>query len=84
MPGLYDYLGPNTLGYADYRDLATGRMLVASPGGSYGMEAISLTAPVPPTDGRWAQASVSSGPPPEPPPVPPVPSVPALAEGSDA
>ena len=84
MPGPYDYIGLNTLGYADYRDLATGRMLVADPGESYGIAAINLTDPVPPVDGRWAVATGGGGAPPGPPPVPSVPPVPTVAEGSDA
>jgi hypothetical protein len=80
----YEFTGQNTLGYPDFRDTATGKMLVAEPGGSYGIAAIDGGG-VPPGDGRWTEASVSSGPPPGPPPSPPpVPPVPALAEGSEA
>jgi len=54
--------------YQDYRDVSTGRMLIAEPGESYSMLAIDLNHPVPPTDGRWAGA------PPQPPPPPFVPA----------
>jgi hypothetical protein len=89
VPGPYSFTGHVTTGFPDYRDTATGRMLIAEPGGSYGIEAIN-GAGVPPgtqwvtapegqgrgADGRWAA-------PPDPPPVPPVPSVPAVNEGSE-
>jgi hypothetical protein len=79
----YEFTGQNTLGYPDYADTGTGRMLVAEPGGSYGIRAIDGRAAVPPADGRWATAGSSpGGAPPGPPPVPPVPSVPQ-AEGSE-
>jgi hypothetical protein len=83
VPGPYEYLGLSTLGYPDYRDTATGRMLVADPGESYGIGAIDGTSTVPPPDGRWAATSARGGQPPGPPPVTPPPAVPAL-EGSDA
>lgn len=80
MPGPFNYLGLSTLGYPSYADTDTGRMLVADPGGSYGIRAIEDGA-VPPPDGRWA--TPSSGKKTTPPPgVPPVPAVPAV-EGSD-
>lgn len=90
----YAFTGLSTLGYPDYRDTETGRMLTAEPGGSYGIAAVDGKATVPPADGRW-QASEPPPPPalsglftgspgPEPPPeVPPVPPVPE-PEGSDA
>ena len=82
--GTYSFVGLNTLGYPDYRDLATGRMLVADPGGSYGIAAIDSQLAVPPPDGRWqAGSGAPPGPPPAPPAVPPVPPVPAV-EGSEA
>jgi hypothetical protein len=76
----YTFTGYATMGYPDYADLATGRMLVAQPGGSYGIRAIDGKMTVPPGDGRWA-VSESFGDeyadaPPAPPPVPPVPPVP--------
>lgn len=90
MADAFTFLGQVTTGFPDYRDTATSRMLVAEPGGSYGIEAIDGQLPVPPADGRWAAAaedlSEESGAPPgitPPPEVPPVPPVPPL-EGSDA
>jgi hypothetical protein len=82
VPGPYSYLGLSTLGYPDFADLETGRMLVAEPGGSYGIRAIDGVAPVPPGDGRWGQAASSDGPPSVPALIPP-PRVPALAEGGE-
>ena len=72
----YTYTGFSTLGFADYVDTATDRMLVADPGCSYGIRAVDGVAPVPPTDGRWKTAT--GGAPPSPPPVPGVPPVPAV------
>jgi hypothetical protein len=40
-------------GYFAYRDTATQRMLIASAGGTYGIEAVDPAFPVPPADGRW-------------------------------
>lgn len=79
MPGLFTFTGYVTTGFPDYRDLATGRMLVAEPGRSYGIAAINLTDPLPP-GAQWTAASstASSGAPPGPPPVPPVPEVPSV------
>lgn len=77
----YEFTGYVTTGFPDYRDTATGRMLVAEPGGSYGIEAINLADAVPPGT-QWAAANGHSGAPPGPPPVPPVPSMPE-AEGSE-
>jgi hypothetical protein len=83
VPGpSYTFTGYVTTGFPDYRDTATGRTLVADPGGSYSIEAIDPGRPVPPY-GPWAAAAVS-GAPPGPPPVPPVPPVPAEDEGSEA
>jgi len=83
VPGPHLFTGLSTLGYPDFRDTGTGRMLVADPGESYGIAAID-GGPVPPADGRWAPAEAlteeASGITP-PPPVPPVPPVP---EGSNA
>ena len=76
MPDQYTYTGYATLGFADYVDNDTDRMLVADPGCSYSMRAVDGKAPVPPADGRWQLAM--SGAPPSPPPVPEVPSVPAV------
>lgn len=60
----YAYTGGVVMYYQDYLDVATGKMLVAEPGGSYVMVATDPARPVPPTDGRWAGA------PPVPPPPP--------------
>lgn len=83
--GPFAYTGHSALGYPSYADTETGTMLVAEPGGSYGMRAVD-GGPVPPTDGRWAQPlSEESGAPPgvePPPPVPAVPPVPPV-EGSE-
>lgn len=83
MPGPYSFTGYVTTGFPDYRDTATGRMLVAEPGGSYGIEAINLTDAVPP-GALWTAAgngsSAKGGAPPGPPPVPPVPSVPPVSD----
>lgn len=53
MPDSYNYLGASQLGYPAYADLDTGRMLVAEPGGTYGMRAVEAGLSVPPPDGRW-------------------------------
>lgn len=75
----YAYLGATTLIYQDYLDDATGKMLVAEPGGTYSMSAIT-NAPVPPSDGRWAAVQP---PPPASPPAPPVPPAPAPTGGDE-
>ena len=80
----YVYTGGAGMYYQDYRDLDTGKMLVAEAGGSYAMQSIDLNRPVPPNDGRWEGA-----PPPPPPPVrppviqPPQPVVAAPAPAPD-
>lgn len=66
----YTYTGYSALGYADFIDTATDKMLLVEPGGSYGIRAVDGVSPVPPADGRW-----------DPPWVPPVP--PESAEGSE-
>ena len=53
MPGPFTFLGHSTLGFPDYCDMATGRMLIADPGESYEIRAVNQGAPVPPDDGRW-------------------------------
>ena len=81
----FQFTGYVTTGYPDYRDVVTGRMLVADPGSAYVIAAIDGKAAVPPGDGRWAAATTSAGVPPAPPPVPPVPSpepVPADESGA--
>jgi hypothetical protein len=80
--GLFTFTGTVTTGFPDYRDTATGRMLVAEPGHSYGIEAINLTDAVPPGS-LWVPASgdysgSGGAPPGPPPPVPPVPEVPSV------
>jgi hypothetical protein len=82
VAGAYTYLGGTTLGYSDYADLETGRMLVAEPGGQYQIRAADGISPVPPGDGRWdTPHEASSGGPPEPPPVPAEPPVPPVPGG---
>jgi hypothetical protein len=89
VAGPFTYTGVSTLGYLSYADTGTGKMLVADPGGSYGIRAIDPGLAVPPPDGRWAAAGggwdeTPWEPPPSPPPVPEVPEVPPVpeAEGS--
>ena len=50
----YEFTGYVTTGFPDYRDTATGRMLIAEPGGSYGIEAINGGGIPPGT--QWAAA----------------------------
>ena len=80
--GSYDYTGLSILGYPAYADTGTGKMLVAEPGGSYGIRAIDAGLAVPPPDGRWAEAGSNGngGAPPGPPPPPSVPEVPAVTD----
>jgi hypothetical protein len=78
----FTFTGNVTTGFPDYRDTATGRMLVADPGGSYSIEAVNLTDAVPP-GAQWVAASgddSSGGAPPGPPPVPSVPPVPPVQD----
>lgn len=63
-PDTYIYRGRETLGFPDYVDRSTGTMLIAEPGGTYPIRAISGTFPVPPA-GPWEN--------PAPPPAPPLP-----------
>jgi hypothetical protein len=82
VPGpSFVFTGNVTTGFPDYRDTATGRMLVAEPRGCYGIEAVNLTDAVPPGV-QWIPASGgysdSGAPPPGPPPVTPVPEVPSV------
>lgn len=75
MPQAYAYTGTDTRGYVSYADLDTGRMLVADPGGTYGMRAVEAGLAIPPPDGRWG--------PPDGPPAPAIfspPPAPASAE----
>lgn len=51
----YLFLGATSLSYTQYLDTGTGRMLQASPGGTYGMAPVpgAGNLPVPPGDGLW-------------------------------
>ncbi len=66
----FAYLGKDTRGYVSYADTDTGQMLIADPGGSYGIRAVEQGLAVPPPDGRWAApaapppAAIFSPPPP--------------------
>ena len=71
MAAAYPYLGGMELWYQGYLDTATGKMLIAQPGGTYSMFPVDPGLPVPPSDGRWGAPAV-------PPAVVPV-SVPAPA-----
>jgi len=48
-------------GYFAYRDLATQRMLIGSPGYTSTMQAVEPGLPVPPRDGRWVPAASAAG-----------------------
>jgi hypothetical protein len=80
VPAAYQYTGQFTLGYPDYRDTGTGRMLTAEPGGSYGIAAVDGVMAVPPHDGRWL-APAAGFPPPPPPAVAAPPALPGEGEG---
>jgi len=58
----YRFTGYAKTGYMAYRDLDSGLVLIAEPGGVYQMQSVTLTDPVPPNDGRWEP--VPTGPPP--------------------
>jgi hypothetical protein len=80
----YRFTGYGRTGYFAYRDLATGKMLIADPGGVYEMQSVTLADPVPPGDGRWEAVPAATVPPPPPlvnvaPPPPPPPPAPAPA-----
>jgi len=55
----YPYYGDETLDYLDYLDVATGKTLVAVPGGTYAMQVVNSRAglTVPPPDNRWGLAT---------------------------
>jgi hypothetical protein len=83
----YRFTGYATLGYPAYRDVATGAMLSADPGGVYEMQSVTLMDPVPPSDGRWEPAAAAAMPvalPPPPAPAPPPPPVSAPADSDPA
>lgn len=75
----YAYIGGAEMYYQGYRDTETDKMLVAQPGGSYSIipadqgpadeNGNPTMLPVPPADGRWADA---------PPPPPPAKAPPAV------
>jgi hypothetical protein len=82
----FTFTGQSTLGYFSYADTDTGRMLVADPGGTYGIRATEAGLAVPPPDGRWTGAQAPASPsslPSTAPPKPPV-TVPASTEGNEA
>jgi hypothetical protein len=69
VAGTFKFTGHQTLGYFAYADTETQKMLVAEPGGTYGIRAVEHGLPVPPADGRWV-----SGDPPDTPPPPAAPA----------
>jgi hypothetical protein len=86
----YQYLGNDTVLYQSYLDDATGKMLIAEPGGGpYSMTPVdSLGWSVPPNDGRWSEEwtailakPVSAQPAPAVPAPAPAPSAPAPQGG---
>ena len=52
----YTFTGQARTGWFSYRDVTTGRMLEADPGGTYTIQALEPGLPVPP-DWRWLPAS---------------------------
>lgn len=79
----YTFTGYGQTGYPAYIDVSTERMLIADPGGTYGMRSNEEGFPIPPGDGRWT--AVRSAPPSPPPPAAkPAASVPAASEGAAA
>lgn len=80
MPEAYNYTGYQTLGYPSFVDTSTDVMLIAEPGGTYGMRAVEPDLfPVPPGDGRW-----TAPPPPPGPAAKPAVTVPASSEKAGA
>lgn len=76
MAGPYTYLGGQVLMYQGYTDDATQHVLVADPehDGPYSMSPVDAGLPVPPSDGRWAEAAPPPAIRPAPDPIPaPVP-----------
>jgi hypothetical protein len=63
----YTYTGANVAQYMQYADYATGKMLIAAPGGSYAMYAVQegplgtdgqpTQLAIPPGDGNWVLSS---------------------------
>jgi hypothetical protein len=83
----YRFTGYATLGYPAYRDVATGGMLSAVPGGAYEMQSVTLMDPVPPSDGRWEPVPAATPAPPvapAPPPRPPAEDPEPPADGDPA
>lgn len=78
----YTFTGYGQTGYPAYIDVSTERMLIADPGGTYGMRSNEEGFPVPPGDGRWT--AVKSSPPSPPPAAKPLVTAPAAAEGTGA
>ena len=48
----YTFTGQARTGWFSYRDLATGRMLEADPGGTYNIQPLEPGLPMPP-DAQW-------------------------------
>ena len=78
----YTFTGLGPTGYYAYTDLATEKMLIAEPGGTYGIRAVEEGFPVPPGDGRWVTAAPPSPPPPA--PAKQAVTIPAASEGAAA
>ena len=56
----FTFTGQARTGWYAYRDLATGRMLEAEPGGTYQIQALEPGLPVPPPGGQWVPATASA------------------------
>ena len=82
MPEAYNYTGYQTLGYPSFVDTSTDVMLVAEPGGTYGIRAVEEGLAVPPSDGRWE--AVKSAPPNPTVTAKPAATIPAANEGAAA
>lgn len=55
----FTFTGQSLTGWFQYRDLATGRMLEAEPGGTYAMQPLEPGLPVPP-DARWLPSGTAA------------------------
>lgn len=55
----FTFTGQARTGWYAYRDLATGRMLEAEPGGTYQIQALEPGLPVPP-DGQWVPGTAAA------------------------
>ena len=81
----YAYLGGDTFVYRSYLDDDTGKVLIASPGGTYSMTPVDGNWSVPPNDGRWAEPAAADPPPVWSQPVPaPAPAPEPAPEGGDS